>query len=64
MVDNRNDVEGDRTHVEKHAGDVEERSEQEDALAADEYGEDVPGESLQEGPTRRVEPSGLGPAVT
>lgn len=33
-------------HVEEHAGDVEERGEEEEALAADEDGEEVPGDAL------------------
>ena len=36
MIDDRNNVEGDSSHVEEHAGDVKKRSEEEDALSAEE----------------------------
>ena len=39
MGDNRNDVEGDRAHVEQHAGDVDERGEEEDPLSPEEHRE-------------------------
>lgn len=39
MGDDRNDVEGDGAHVEKHAGDVDERGEEEDALSPEEHRE-------------------------
>ena len=49
MLNERNNVEGERTEVEKHTGDVDERSEEEDALTAEENGEEEVRESLGEG---------------
>ena len=65
VVDDGDDVEGDGAHVEEHAGDVEERGEEEDALTPDQNREDVPSQALDEGgPSRRVEATaGLRPPV-
>lgn len=42
------DVEGDRPHVEKHAGDVDEGGKEENAMASQENREEKASESLQE----------------
>lgn len=39
MRDDRNDIERDGAHVEKHPGDVDERGEEEDALSPEEHRE-------------------------
>ena len=37
VVDDGDDVEGDGAHVEKHAGDVQQRGEEKDALSPDQH---------------------------
>lgn len=61
MADDGDGIEGDGAHVEEHAGDVEERGEEENSLAAEEDGEEEPGEALREPPPRRLQrlPGGL-----
>lgn len=46
MWNDGNDLEGNGAHVEEHARDVEERGEEEEPLAADENGEEVPDDAL------------------
>lgn len=62
MINERNNVEGERTEVEKHTGDVEERSEEKDALTAEETGEEEVRESLGDGSGRGFR-SGFGAGV-
>lgn len=50
MLDDGDDVELDGAHVEEHAGDVDERGEEEDALPPEEAREEEPGDPLGEGP--------------
>lgn len=68
MSDERTDVEGYGAHVQEHAGDVDKRGKEEDALATEEDRKEEPGEPLSEGPmTRRLtrkRPARFGPPVT
>lgn len=49
VLDDRHGIERHRSHVEEHAGDVKQGGEEKDALAAEENGEEDPGEALGEG---------------
>lgn len=64
MLDVGDDLEFDGAHVQEHAGDVDERGEEEDALPPEEAREEEPSDPLGEGPAGlgRGEPA-LGPAM-
>lgn len=54
VLDDGNNVEGESTKIEEHAGDVDERSKEKHALAAEEAGEEQPSEPLGDGSGRRL----------
>jgi hypothetical protein len=66
MVNYRANIERHRSHVQKHTRNINERSEKENPLAAEEGREEEPSEAVCEGPSWRVggrgEPARLGPA--